>query len=248
MSEIFRAGQEFTPHWNNPRPFMEGGLETISDPEFVLEQLENLSNQLRIPSLVQPPVIYGGWVRDKLLGVQPEDMDVRVSCLPLATKFIQSLKESERMIMLETRSTVDTPGYSLVYQCFSMCIKTPLTEELRIDISYSLASSLREESLNHCDFTANNLQVNRSGTISTRIKAWQIGLEISEADWLARCIRDCMQKKLVWMIPDRFSKRMGETEESRSEFMEKMRLRLQKMKSKGFKLTGEHLTSFRLVP
>jgi hypothetical protein len=180
--------------------------------------------------------------------VPPEDMDLRVSCLELATKFIQSLKESERMILLETRTTLDTPGYSLVYQCFSMYINTPLTKELKIDISYSLASSLREESLNHCDFTANNLQVDCRGTISTRIKARQIGLGINDAEWTAECIRDCMQRKLVWMIPDRFSKTMGETEESQSEFMGKMRLRLQKMLDKGFVLTGKHLTSFRLIP
>jgi hypothetical protein len=191
--------------------------------------------------------VYGGFVRDTLRGVPFQDMDVAVPCLEVAQKFIQNLEGSNRMIHLETKTIRDSPVYSLEYQCFTMEIQTPMTHRLKIDITYSNATSLGGDSLNKCDFTANNLMMDHSGTLSTRIKAYQIGLDISEAEWLARCIRDCIDGKLVWMIPDRFSKRMGETEASQTEFMQKMNMRLQKMLGKGFVETGEHLTSFRLV-
>jgi hypothetical protein len=130
-----------------------------------------------------------------------------------------------------------------------MVIKTPFSKTVLVDMSYSLATSLGSDSLSFCDFTANNLIYNVDGSMATRIKSIQIGLakSYSEDKWLAKCIRDAMECKLVWMIPDRFSTSMSANEASRAAFMEKMRLRLMKMKSKGFVLAKVcHLTSFRL--
>ena len=216
------------------------------DLEFVLGNLTELSKQFKELRGTQS-FVYGGFIRDILRGVPFQDMDVAVPCLEVAQKFIQSLIESNRMIHLETRTTNDHPAYSLEYQCFTMEIQTPMTHRLKIDITYSNATSLGCDSLRKCDFTANNLMMDPSGKLSTRIKAYQIGLDISEAEWLAKCIRDCIDGKLIWMIPNRFTKIMGETEASQTEFMQKMNMRLQKMRGKGFVLTGEHLTSFRLV-
>jgi hypothetical protein len=128
-----------------------------------------------------------------------------------------------------------------------MVIQTPMTSELKIDISYSHALVLQENSLKCCDFSINNLMMDSIGNVNTRIKAYQIGKsrEYSEAEWIAKCIRDCMERKLVWMIPDRFSQSLPA--DSKNLFMEKMNMRLDKMLSKGFVLTGEHLTSFRLL-
>lgn len=214
--------------------------EQIPDLQFVLGKI----HEFRMEAFV-----YGGYVRDTLRNVPFQDMDVQVSCREIALAFIQSIEESNRMIHLETRTTKYHPELSLEYQCYTMVIQTPMNTKLKIDISYSDATSLEGDSLGNCDFTANNLMIDYSGKLSTRIKAYQIGLrkKFSEAEWLAKCIRDCIDGKLVWMIPDRFSKNMGTSMVSQIEFMKKMNLRLQKMLSKGFTLTGEHLTSFRLA-
>ena len=178
-------------------------------------------------------------------------MDVQVPNLEVAEALIERFEKSKQMISLERRIMKDyfPTRPSLEYQCFSIQIRTPTTAVLNIDISYSMATFLGEDSLHICEFTVNNLMTDINGNISTRIKAYQIGMgnRYNDAEWTAKCIRDCIEGKLVWMIPDRFSKSMGATEASQSEFMEKMKLRLQKMQSKGFVLTGEHLTSFRLA-
>jgi hypothetical protein len=209
------------------------------DLEFILGKLNDLSGMQSF--------VYGGFPRDILRGDTFHDIDVAVPCHEVAVAFIKNLEESRRMIQLETRTTKD----HLEYQCFTMEIQTPMTHRLKVDMTYSHATSFGCDSLKKCDFTVNNLRFNRNGDISTRIKAYQIGLKISETEWTARCIRDCIEGKLVWMIPDRFSKSMGATEASRTAFMEKMNMRLEKMLNKGFvlteKLEEQHLTSFRLV-
>lgn len=221
----------------------------VSDLDFVLRLIEKLSHQLKSPYGMKS-CVFGGFVRDSLRGVHPNDMDVMVPNLQFAEAFVNSLKDT--IIEFKKTITMDCPKVSsLQYSCFSMVIKSPSTPMLKIDVSYSKATSLSEDSLNYCDFTCNNLTMNLTGEISTRIKPWQIGQtkNYTEAEWLLKCIRDCVEGRLVWMIPDRFSKSMGATEASKAEFMDKMRLRLMKMQRKGFVLACEedqYLTSFRL--
>ena len=215
------------------------------DLEFVLEAIQ----QNNLPSSIfgaNKAFIYGGYVRDLLLDKPFEDMDIRVSCLEVARQFIHFLEQSSRIISLETKMVSESVMPDVDYQCFSLVIQTPRTAQLKIDISYSNASVLTENSLANCDFTLNNLMIDSQGNISTRIKASQIGRrEFSESEWTAKCIRDCMKGELVWMVPDRFSKMLSAS--SRNTFMEKMNMRLDKMLKKGFVETGEHLTSFRLL-
>ena len=217
----------------------------FEDFDFVLGKIhERGSRQGR--SLLKS-FVYGGYVRDTLRGEQFQDMDIRVPCLEVAKKFIDYLEESQRLIYLEEKKPGASDIPSVDYKTFSMVIQTHKTAELKIDISYSAAQVLGENSLNNCDFTANNLMMDIDGNISTRIKACQIGRasEFTEDQWTAKCIRDCIQGKLVWMIPDRFSKILGGAD--KITFMEKMHMRLDKMLKKGFVLTDEHLTSFRLL-
>ena len=229
MSNISRI------HYNKP-----------DDLQFVLNGIQQFS----LPSSyfgVNRAFVYGGYVRDKLLGLPFTDMDIFVPCIDVAKKFIQWLEQSNRIISLETRTHSETDLPEIDYKSFSMVIQTPMTAELKIDISYSHALVLQENSLKCCEFTINNLMMDSIGNVNTRIKAYQIGKsrEYSEADWIAKCIRDCYERKLVWMIPDRFSQSLSAN--SKNLFMEKMNMRLDKMLSKGFVLTGEHLTSFRLL-
>ena len=216
------------------------------DLKFILEGIQQFS----LPSSyhgTNKAFVYGGYVRDTLLGQPFTDMDICVPCYDIAAKFIQWLEQSHRIISLETRTHTETDLPDIDYQSFSMVIQTPRTPELKIDISYSHAVTLQENSLRCCVFTCDNLMMDINGSIFTRINAYQIekNNEYSEAEWTAKCIRDCIEGKLVWMIPNRFSE--GLLSSAKNSFMEKMNMRLDKMLSKGFVLTGEHLTSFRLL-
>lgn len=216
------------------------------DLKFVLEEIQQFS----LPSSyhgTNKAFVYGGFVRDTLRRQPFQDMDIIVPCLEVAKKFIEYLEQSSRLISLETRTLIEANLPESDYQCFSMIIQTPKTVALKIDISYSYALALEKDSLNNCDFTMNNLMMDSMGAISTRIKASQIGKgrEYSEAEWTAKCVRDCMEGKLVWMVPDKLTKSLSAT--AQNLFMEKMNMRLEKMLSKGFVETGEHITSFRLL-
>ena len=216
------------------------------DLKFVLNEIQQHYAPSNV-STMNKPFIYGGYVRD-ILRCQPyQDMDIRVSSREVAIKFIQSLEHCQRMISLETRTFTESALPDIDYQSFSMTIQTPSTMALKIDISYSSAIVLEENSLNNCDFTANNLMMDITGNISTRIKAYQIGKgrEYSDVEWTTKCIRDCMEGKLVWMIPNRFSKSLSPI--VKNSFMAKMNMRLDKMLRKGFVETGEYLTDFRIL-
>ena len=216
------------------------------DLQFVLKGIQQFSQPSSYCSMNRV-YVYGGFVRDKLRGQPFTDIDIYVPCIDVATKYIQWLEQSNRIVSLETRTHTEDNIPEFDYKSFSMVIQTPKTADLKIDISYSHALALQENSLKCIDFTLNNLMMNSNGTISTRIKAYQIGKgrEYSEDEWMFKCIRDCIEGKLVWMIPDRFSQNLSAN--SKNLFMEKMNMRLEKMLSKGFVLTDEHLTSFRLL-
>jgi hypothetical protein len=218
----------------------------LDDLKFVLSEIQRHCEPSYIPG-VNNPFIYGGYVRDILRGQPFQDMDIRVSSREVAMKFIQSLEQCHRMISLETRTFTETDFPDIDYQSFSLTIQTPTTAALKIDISYSAAVVLEEDSLNNCDFRANNLVMDITGNISTRVKAYQIGKgrEYNDAEWTAACIRDCINRKLVWMIPNRFSTNLSPI--ARNSFMAKMNMRLDKMLKKGFVETGEYLTDFRLL-
>ena len=221
--------------------------QPTDDLQFVLGMIQNCMPQQNRFGLLLKPYAFGGYPRDMLLGRPFQDIDISVPSLEVAREFIQRLEQSCRIFSLETRTFSESAMPDVDYQCFSMVIQTPKTDKLKIDITYSNALVLQEESLRNCDFTINNLIVDFKGKISTRIKAYQIGkgLEYSEAEWTSKCIQDCMKRELVWMIPDRFSKILSPT--AKNLFMEKMNMRLEKMLSKGFVLTNEHLTSFRIM-
>jgi len=218
----------------------------LDDLRFVLSEIQRHYPPSYV-STMNHPFIYGGYVRDMLRGQPYQDMDIRVSSREVAINFIQSLEQCQRLISLETITFTETTIPDIDYQSFSLTIQTPTTAALKLDISYSSAIVLEENSLKNCDFRANNLIMDITGNLSTRIKAYQIGKgkEYNDAEWTAKCIRDCIEGKLVWMIPNRFSTNLSPI--ARNSFMAKMNMRLDKMLSKGFVETGEYLTDFRLL-
>jgi hypothetical protein len=230
-------------------------MAAASSEELVwfLNLVHEKSQMIVHPEMMTHICGYGGFPRDLLRGTPPTDYDVRVPSKAVADVVVRELLRTGKVSELKTSSIMDHPVISPTeYSYTKMVVKTPSSKTMRIDLCYSQATSLGCDSLNFCEFTANNLTFHVDGSISTRIKPWQIGLSesYSEAQWLAKCIRDAIEGKLVWMIPDRFSKSMGANEASRAAFMEKMRFRLMKMQSKGFVLAEKekrHLTSFRLA-
>lgn len=230
---------------------MEPKLTTLfkkpNDLEFILGNITRIQRTLSPNRMNDLPYVFGGYVRDTLRGQPFQDMDVFVPCLEVAQGFVEYLKNSHRIISLETRQVSEPGLLGSEYQCITMKIETPTTPELKIDITYSAAQILEENSMNNCDFTLNNLMMDIYGTISTRVKAFQIGLhrQFNQSEWTAKCIRDCIEGKLVWMVPDRFSRR--QTNSSLTTFMNKMNMRLDKMLSKGLVLTDANLTKFRLM-
>lgn len=230
---------------------MESRLTTTlfrkpGDLEFILGNITRIQGTL-FPNRKDKPYVFGGYVRDTLRGQPFQDMDVCVPYLEVAQGFVEFLKDSGRIISLEIRKVTEIVLPGSEYQCMTMKIQTPKTPELKIDITYSAAQVLEENSLNNCDFTANNLVMDIYGEVSTRVKAFQIGIsqQFNQSEWTAKCIRDCMEGKLIWMVPDRFSRR--QTNSSLTTFMNKMNMRLDKMLSKGFVLTDANLTKFRLM-
>jgi len=73
----------------------------LDDLKFVLSEISYIS-------AMNKPFIYGGYVRDMLRGQPYDDMDIRVSCREVATRFIQLLEHCHRMISLETRTFTDS--------------------------------------------------------------------------------------------------------------------------------------------
>jgi hypothetical protein len=225
-----------------------------NDQSWILKKVSELSEKLKVPSELKRYIyVFGGCPRDLLRGTNPRDLDVRVPTFAVAEALLKSLLATRQLLEVKKTITMDYPGVSPTeYICYTLVIKTPSTQRLEVDISYSMATSVAIDSMGFCDFTCNNITMSLDGEISTRIKPWQIGLgeEFTEAEWTVKCIRDCIKGELVWMIPNRFTESMGANDASCSAFMEKMLQRLQKMLRKGFVLAGEeerYLTSFRLV-
>jgi hypothetical protein len=216
------------------------------DIDFVLGNLNALQRDLKM-SHVEESYIYGGFVRDLLRDEPYHDMDVYVPCLKIARSFIDLLERSDRLLSLETHNIRDSLTPELDYQLFTLTIQTTSTPKLKIDLNYSCATILEENSILNCDVTANNLVLYQNGTISTRVKPINLGLTKTYTihQWNAKCIRDCLQGKLVWMVPDRFSKASNPIKQHI--LMDKLNQRLEKMLGKNFVETGEHITKFRLM-
>jgi hypothetical protein len=215
------------------------------DLTFVLNQINQIADQY--PNRKPHSFVYGGYVRDLIRGVPFHDMDICVPYLEMAEGFIETMKSSQRLLSLETRTYDENNPGGDDYKHFTLTIQTPRTPELQIDISYASATILGENSVLCCDITANNLMMDHTGSISTRVKAATIGCgrKYTEAEWTQKCMRDCIEGKIVWMIPNRFSRNLSNV--AKTTFMDKMNMRLNKMISKGFVQTEEYLTDFRLL-
>ena len=174
--------------------------------------------------------VKGGWVRDKLRGVAPNDMDLFVPSL-VAQEFINQLKNADRLRKVVTHQDLS------MYQNITLVVQTN-KRLLTLDITTRC-----HPHHDNCDFTCNNLILDSTGKIGTRLPPPKEQRNLGKESWLMKCITDAVQGKLVWMMPSKICARV-----STFEVQMKMRERLTKMVTKGFIETGESLTRFQLTP
>jgi hypothetical protein len=179
--------------------------------------------------------IYGGAPRDLLRGQEPKDYDIFVKDERNITNFLSFLKCSNRL-KKETRNVTQAIDYK------ALTVEIELNGQIVfLDITNETTAS--ENGILACDFTCNNLILDRTG-LSTRVNC-PASLDLSSPLWLLRCIQDSLEGKLSWIVSDDVFKNIGS-----KRYLELRRVyqhRLQKMKDKGF--GGEiFLTSFQNKP
>ena len=186
----------------------------------------------------QKPYVFGGYVRDKLLGVEPVDMDIYAS-RKVIKDFLEFLRASERLVAYR-RNITDITSNEMDYFCFKIQVEVPgqdriVSIDLVTDQQIWRHTPTPFRSTKHCDFTCNNLVMYYDGSISSRVKI----ANMTREDTTTMCIRDVMTKRLnnMYTLPEL----PGGTETpSPSDYnhqmysYQKYRTRIQKMQSKGF--------------
>lgn len=190
--------------------------------------------------------IYGGVPRDQLRGVRPRDVDVFIKDVRNVHRFIDFLRQADRL-RKETR--VDT-GDQSQYSMFSLEIQTNSSQSCLVDITSDvhLASGLddakRVDVKGTCDFTCNNLILTREGYIGTRTPPPK-EFQLTPAEWTIKCVRDAVEGNLVWMVTgeDDWADTLGP--KAYNEMLNTLDLRLEKMVAKNFKPPLQSATDLR---
>lgn len=162
--------------------------------------------------------IKGGYVRDKLRGHAFNDMDMYVRNIrdrPMFTLFVRELVKENRLVKFEKRygpgggRTDHTVlrGDKGVKVGFCESSKGNVIVHMDAGVSRGIVRldiQLQVDANEDCDFTCNNLVLDAKGCISTRIKHGDCKNNsaqlMSESDWLATCIRDVIEGRLVVMV------------------------------------------------
>lgn len=172
---------------------------------------------------------FGGCVRDLLLDRSPVDIDVYFPFEEKIRRLVSMLQNLD-IVRIVDNSSENERLFS--YNVLTIEIKNQHTNEwFRVDFKTC------NNSMEFCDFTANNLTFNFYGEIGFRVKPTFV--HMPDEVWLARCIRDVMSQKLVWMIPEYF-------DFNSPTLMRQLTTRFKKMIRKGFTFTGDSLSSFVL--
>jgi len=185
--------------------------------------------------------VFGGYVRDMLVGKSGEeicDLDLRIESRQVVDKFLEMTK----MCGMVRSSARNLDGYGLL----KMVLVLPGSDaEYSLDINYPHEDADQTKML--CDFTCNNLCLDKDGTIWTRFYPGKsVG---SRQTWTATCIRDATKKTLRWTVPKFYS-----TDITITKHMEQ---RLTKMSGKGFhfpqdgsalSVTGFEITTQGITP
>lgn len=180
---------------------------------------------------------FGGWIRDTLLGEKPNDLDFYISNQDVCKEVLEILDLTGRIVGGLKKQYLYGGEHFCTYR-FSFVKNNG--ETISVDIVTQQLDPHSAVPFNICDFTCNNLILRSDGTIGTRVKSSRES--ISNFEWTLRCIRDAIQKNLVWMV---------ETPticiEIKMETSWKMEERLKKMMLKGYNNSRQSLTFFKIL-
>ena len=217
--------------------------------DFIMKNLQAFYIKHHANNPNERPYVFGGFVRDKLLDVEPTDMDIFAS-RKVIKDFVEFLRVSERLVAYR-RNVNDITSNECDYFCFKIKVEVPVSNRIvNIDLvtharnthpSLHTRTPLPYNPNKDCDFTCNNLIMYHDGTISSRVPI----PGMSRAESTLICIRDAMTKKLnnMYKLPE-FTP-IGEGSRSISQEIvlasyEKYLYRTQKMQSKGFVLLSSN--------
>jgi hypothetical protein len=195
--------------------------------------------------------VFGGALRDQLLGVKEVDIDIKIT-KRLYEAFVIEMKRQFRLVSRTcTRKNNDARTYTRVI----LVINTPTQQSLSLDINFFKEDDDYEDDNTpldeNVDFTVNNLRQSligeNKGKLFVRIYP-SSSVTMSYNEWLTECIRDVFTKRLRCIydnVPYYFNiKKFVKWHAKTFEYRYK---RLEKMKSKeSFKdAKVEYLTNFR---
>lgn len=179
--------------------------------------------------------IYGGAVRDIIRNTKPNDIDVYIKDEVNIVSFLDFLRRSDR---LRKETCARNSGYMLK----TIEIQTSMSTTCFIDITCDTSRDGAESSIYNCDFTCNNLIINREGNISTRLPPPRAYMNLSPPMWTVRCIGDALAGNLVFMVPDELINYMSPRRYI--SMQAKISQRINKLVARGFKQPLSKLTSF----
>jgi len=181
---------------------------------------------------------FGGWIRDTLLGEKTNDLDFYISSEDICKEVIGLLDMTGRIFGSLKKQYLYGGEHFCTYR-FSFVKNNG--ESIQVDIVTQQVDPHTVVPFNNCDFTCNNLILRSDGTIGTRVKSPRDS--ISNSEWTLCCIRDAMQKNLVWMVETP----VNQTFEKKMETSWKMEERLNKMMLKGYRDSRLSLTFFKIL-
>lgn len=179
--------------------------------------------------------VYGGALRDTLRSTVPRDIDVYIEDDRNVVHFCTFLK-SAGVLRKETKYVLekDCPYYFLRLEIATVdvlcCVN--LSSEMSGDDRYT-----------SCDFTCNNLRIDASGRLSTRLPSPNGTLPPA---WTVTCVCDAVGGTLTWMVPDTVTADMSPKEYN--VYQQQMCNRLNYMLQKGFSESKIALTGFQCKP
>lgn len=183
--------------------------------------------------------IYGGAVRDLIRNVKPQDVDIYIKDEVNVIRFLDFLKRADR---LRKETCMRNSGYMLK----TIEIQTSASSTCFVDISCDTSRDGAESSIYNCDFTCNNLIINREGSITTRLSPPVVYSHLSSPLWTVRCIGDVLAGNLVFMVPDELVNYMSPRRYIA--FQVKISQRISKLVARGFKCPTVKLSLFENRP
>lgn len=211
-------------------------VQPVGDTDFILNTLRNLHKGCQTSSCHTEPFIFGGYVRDQLLGENPSDIDI-CGTKPFLLKFIRWMEQAGRLLKLQRNVGPRDLKRMRNYSGHKCEVELPSGKAMLVDLVCE-----SNEFMEECDFTCNNLIMRLDGAISVRVNK-----NSSKCDSTISCMRDVMTKTLRPMFDD-VSETKEEYEEAKFDFIRKMQQRhsrVEKMKKKGFTIAdSSSLTLF----